>query len=63
MYRNGSVGLSVGQLAYFSGPDWGILNTEWIEIDNCGLKSMNPNNFEDPLTFPLVSPESWQLWN
>ncbi len=58
---------NVGQSVHHFSSDWNVSTTiGWIAIKVCtdihGSQTMNPNDFDDPLTFPLVPPWGWRLW-
>ena len=51
-------------MAVSVGPHWNSSTSiRWIKITFCpDVQMMNPHNFADPLTFPLVPPWSLHLW-
>ncbi len=50
------------------GPDWNISTTiGWAVVKFCtdihASQRMNPTDFDDSLTFPLVPPWGWHFWS
>ncbi len=57
----------VGGVSLYFCPDWNIFTTmEWMIMKFCtdihGLQRMDPMDLGDPLTLPLVPPQSLHLW-